>query len=189
MSFLFGSFEQSSRLAVKRWGWFFGLGLLLICLGMLAFVFATASTSLAIVTIGVGMIAVGMLQLAVISQWRGRLHIVLFLIPGALDIAIGIGIVRLAEVGALMITLLVASYLAISGLLRLLYGFWPRGGNISVVFSGALSAALGVLLLLQWPYLAPWCIGFVLSINLILIGVSWTSIALALRTIASLPSA
>jgi len=60
----------------------------------------------------------------------------------------------------------------------------PAGGWWWLVLAGAVSAALGVMILMQWPQSGLWIIGLFIAIELIFNGWSYIFVALAARAAA-----
>src|SRR5262249_60660947 len=85
-------------------------------------------------------------------------------------------------VGALTLTLVLAVFLLVGGLMRLfdaIASHAPRRGWM--ILDGAVSVLLGVLLWIHWPVSALWFIGFAIGVGLIFRGWSWVMLALGLR--------
>lgn len=97
------------------------------------------------------------------------------------SVALGIvallaGIAMLADpVGAMIgVTLLLAAYLLVAGALRIvLAGIWsPVPGWGWMLFNGAISLLLGLLILSGWPGTGLWTVGVFLGVDAIMAGFS-----------------
>jgi uncharacterized membrane protein HdeD (DUF308 family) len=68
--------------------------------------------------------------------------------------------------------------LLVSGLLRMFLGVrhWSEGGWI-MLFSGALGAIAGSIILARWPASGLWVLGLLLGIDLISHGIAWLTFA------------
>jgi uncharacterized membrane protein HdeD (DUF308 family) len=104
---------------------------------------------------------------------------------GALDVIVGLMLIEYPLVGALTITLLLAALFVFGGLFRFVSALWlqfPHYGWIAL--GGVVSVVLGVLLWTQWPVSALWFIGFVVGLNFVFAGFSWSMMAWRLRAAA-----
>lgn len=175
---------NASLLAVrKEWGWFLALGIALIALGVAAIFYQTISTIAAVVALGAIIFTAGIIQLFAAFQERGAGHVVLYLLVGALELVVGVVLMRSPGAGALTVTLVLSVYLMFSGISRVIYSLWlqfPQYGWAA--FSGLVTLALGIMLWAQWPVSALWFLGFAVGVNFILFGASWSAFALKLRS-------
>jgi uncharacterized membrane protein HdeD (DUF308 family) len=91
-------------------------------------------------------------------------------------------LIRYPVVGAETLTLVLASFFIVSGLFRAI-GFsmakFPRWGW--AVFSGIVTAVLGVMLLVQIPVSGIWFIGFAIGLDLVVDGVAVIGFATAIH--------
>jgi uncharacterized membrane protein HdeD (DUF308 family) len=80
-------------------------------------------------------------------------------------------------------TLFLAAYLIVSGIVELVAGFGarPDSGWGWMVLSAIVSVVLGILLWRQFPISGVWAIGTLFGIKLLMTGVSMTSIGIAVR--------
>ena len=99
-----------------------------------------------------------------------------------LSIVVGLLFLR-APVGALAaLTLLVACYLLVGGIFKvvaaLAYRFAAWGWSLA---GGIIDVILGVLIWQGWPASSLWVIGLFVGINLIFRGFNWIALGLALH--------
>jgi uncharacterized membrane protein HdeD (DUF308 family) len=89
--------------------------------------------------------------------------------------------------GVLSLTLLLAVFLLVEGVLELALYFRIRGVRHAgwVLFDGIVTLILGILIWAQWPSSAVWVIGTLVGISLIFSGISRFMLALAVRNISS----
>ncbi len=89
--------------------------------------------------------------------------------------------------GVLSLTLLLAVFLLVEGILELALYFRIRQVRHAgwVLFDGIVTLILGILIWAQWPSSAVWVIGTLVGISLIFSGISRLMLALAVRNISS----
>jgi uncharacterized membrane protein HdeD (DUF308 family) len=164
----------------KHWVLLLVLGILMIVLGMLGFyqpfVYTVATVvffgALLLVAGGTGIVAAFKLE-----GWKGRggaiLLALLYLIAGVL-------LVLHPVLGAMSLTLVVAAFLVVSGVVKIWMGFTHREqkGWGWIVASGLLSAVLGILIYAQFPGSGLWVLGLFLAIELLFDG--WGLVIMAL---------
>lgn len=160
------------------------LGIALVVLGVLAIIYESTATLASITALGVIIILAGIVQLIAMFQSRNAGHIILYLLFGALEIFVGFSLIRYPLAGTLAVTLLLSVYLLFTGIFRIIYALWTQFPQYGwAVFSGIISAILGVLLWLQWPYSALWFIGFAVGVSFIFAGIAWCGFAMRLRAL------
>jgi uncharacterized membrane protein HdeD (DUF308 family) len=178
------SIAGSVNEAHKEWGWYLVLGLAWIATGAYALYSVSAATIASIIVLGAILCIAGVFQLVAAVFARGAGHIILALLVGALDLIVGLMLIQHPGAGAFTVTLLLAVLFVFAGLYRFVSSLALQFPNYGwVAFSGVITFALGVLLWLQWPVSAEWFIGFVVGLNFIFAGISWSGIALRLKSI------
>lgn len=170
------------------WGLFFGLGLVLLLLGMIGLACPlTFTTGLVFVT-GFLVLIGGVAQTAhafLAMRWSGFL---LELLIGILDIVVGVFMITRPEKAALVLTLLLAAWFIAGGVFRIVAAASIRFPNWGwTVFGGVVTAALGVLILSEWPESGEFFIGLYVGISLFFQGVAWIMLALSLRSLPPAP--
>ena len=117
--------KRAERSALKQlranWSWYFLLGLGLVALGSLALIFSFASTLFSVLYLGFLLIIVGIFETAQsfkLTEWGSFF---LHLLIGLLYIAGGAFIVYDPALNALTLTLLLALFLVISGIARIIF--------------------------------------------------------------------
>jgi uncharacterized membrane protein HdeD (DUF308 family) len=162
-------------------GWFLVLGISLIVIGVLALGDTVLATLVSVVFLGWLLVASAILQ--GVHWLRGRderhfLDLVVFL----LDFIVGLILLSNPAGGALAITLVLAAFFMVGGLMRVfgaLSSDAPHRGW--AVLDGGVSALLGVLLWIHWPSSALWFVGFAIGVGLIFRGWAWIMLAMWLR--------
>ncbi len=165
-----------------RWGWFLALGIVLVILGIVAFVLVPAATLATVLVLGWVLVFSGIIEGIHAFRVRGWGGVTLHLIAGILGVLVGLLIVTHPVAGALVWTLLFASFFTVFGLFRLITAAmlkYPHWGWAA--FDGAVTFLLGLLLWLEWPWSGLWFLGIALGVSLILRGWSYIMFALAIR--------
>lgn len=166
----------------KHWGWFLGMGLLLMALGALAIGYANWATEFTVILLGLFLTGAGILQ--VISgfyalKWTG---FSLSLLLGLFYIIAGALCIFKPMVSAASISLLIAALLLIGGIFRLVAALSYRFDNWAwVLFNGLIAIFLGSLILAEWPASGIWVIGLFVGIDLLLVGWYWVRLSIAAR--------
>jgi uncharacterized membrane protein HdeD (DUF308 family) len=182
MSSIISDVGASLSTARKDWGWFLALGIGLIALGVVAIYYESNATMASVVALGAIIMVAGVIQLFSAFQARGAGHVILYLLLGALDLVVGFVLIEDPTAGALAVTLVLAVYLMFSGIFRTIYALWAQFPQYGwAVFGGLVTLVLGIMLLAQWPTSAFWFLGFAVGVNLILLGISWSALALKLK--------
>ena len=170
-----------------RWGWLLFLGILMVILGTVALFLIPAATIGTALVLGWLLVISGVMEMIHafrVRRWGG---LFLHLIGGVLGILIGLLIVTHPIAGAVVWTLLLASFMVVIGLFRLVAAISLRFPNWGwAVFDGIITLGLGILLWAQWPWSGIWFLGLAVGISLILRGWSYVMFALAIHNV-SLP--
>ena len=166
----------------RSWGWFLALGILLTILGIACVAFDVTATFATVLVFGWLLFIGGifaLVQAFFAGSWSGFF---LFLLSALFRGVTGYLLIRYPLIGAESLTLVLASFLIVGGLFRAI-GFalakFPRWGW--AVFSGVVSVALGVMLLVQIPVSGIWFIGFAIGVDLIFDGVAVIGLANAIH--------
>jgi uncharacterized membrane protein HdeD (DUF308 family) len=167
---------------VHNWGWFLAFGIILTLLGIAAVVRAVTATVASMVFFGWLLLFSGIIEFVhafMVGKWAGFfLHILvalLFGITGAL-------MVFRPVISAEAVTFVMSVFFLVAGLYQLFASMWthlPGWGWQAA--NGALSAIMGVLLLMQWPASGLWVVGLFVGIDLIFYGWAWIALAIGLH--------
>jgi uncharacterized membrane protein HdeD (DUF308 family) len=113
------------------------------------------------------------------GRWRGML---LHLLVGALYTVAGIIIIDQPVEAAISLTLIIAIFLIVGGVFRMVFAISERfQGWGWVLLNGAVSLMLGMLIYRQWPLSGLWVIGLFVGIDLIFNGLGWVMLATGLK--------
>jgi uncharacterized membrane protein HdeD (DUF308 family) len=104
------------------------------------------------------------------------------LLIGILYAVVGFMIVANPAASAVGLTLLIAMFLFVSGIFRIVAGLATRYPNWGwLVLHGAISLVLGALIWLQWPTSGLWIIGLVIGIELLVNGIALIMLGIAAK--------
>lgn len=165
-----------------NWFWFVLLGIGLIALGAVALGSVVIASLAAAVAIGILLIVGGIAEVIGAIWCRGWSGFFLHLLSGILSTVVGILFLR-APLGALAaLTLLIACFLMVGGLFKVVSALSYRFAAWGWAFaSGVIDLLLGVLIWGEWPGSALWVIGLFVGVNLLFRGANWVALGLALR--------
>jgi uncharacterized membrane protein HdeD (DUF308 family) len=106
----------------------------------------------------------------------------LHLLVGVLYVLVGFIIIDQPLNAAIELTLLIAIFLMVSGIFRVVFAVAERfAGSGWVLLNGVVTFVLGLLIYKQWPASGLWVIGLFIGIDLIFNGWAWVALALGLR--------
>lgn len=178
-----GSADESRRLR-PHWPWFLALGVGMIALGTFAIGWACTATITVAATwlFGILLLASGIGEI-INSFWAGRWRgMLLHLLVGALYTVAGIIIIDQPVEAAISLTLIIAIFLIVGGVFRMVFAISERfQGWGWVLLNGAVSLMLGMLIYRQWPLSGLWVIGLFVGIDLIFNGLGWVMLATGLK--------
>lgn len=171
-------------------GLLFGFGILLLILGFIGLGMEVALTIVSMYFFAALLLVSGLSHLADAFRYKKTKGIVWGICIGILYL-IGAGIILYDPLlASTIITALLAWTLIVIGITRISMSISLREmeGWGWILFAGAISLILGILILLQWPMSGLWIIGTFIAIDMIVGGWTYILIAIALRTSKSLPS-
>ena len=166
-----------------NWGWFLALGVGLTVLGIIALGATVTTTVVSVLFLGWLLLFGGIIQ-AISAFWAGSVGgALLRVVMGILFFLAGLYLITKPVIGALTITLVIAGFLLVEGVVRIVTAIAERyDGWIWSIVGGAIALALGVLLLVNWPVTGTFAIGLFIAIDLLLYGVSWIVAAFVARS-------
>jgi uncharacterized membrane protein HdeD (DUF308 family) len=111
--------------------------------------------------------------------WSGMF---LDIIIGAISMMMGLTFIALPDIGAALLTILLASFFLTVGAFRLYVAYVVRFPGWSLaILSGVLLVVLGVVVATQWPVSSMWVVGAFVGLELICRGIEWIAFALTLH--------
>ncbi|HLJ90371.1 MAG TPA: HdeD family acid-resistance protein [Candidatus Angelobacter sp.] len=172
----------------RKWGWFLALGIVLIGLSIVALLTIPAATLAAVLVFGWLLVISGIVEAVHAFQVRSWGGFFLHLAAGALGILIGLMVVTNPLSGALVSTLLFASFFIVFGVFRIVAAMQMKYKSWGwAVFDGIVTVALGILLWMHWPWSGVWFLGLALGIEFMLRGWSYIMLAIAMRNLPDVP--
>lgn len=169
----------------KSWIWMGALALISLVGGVLALLNPFAATLAATLMAGWVFAILGALQIVQAFQVQGWGGFIWALLFGILTLVVGGSLIFNPLAGMISLTLLVAVLFLATGVVKMMYSFSlkPVTGWGWVLVSGIVSAALGIMILADFPMSAASILGILLGVELISNGVLFLFIALGLRNL------
>ncbi|MCW2573885.1 MAG: hypothetical protein JWO88_3943 [Frankiales bacterium] len=169
---------------MAHWKLLVTLGCLMILLSAVAFMLVAAATLASVLIIGSFMSLIGIAEIVIAFSARTWGRFLIWALAGLLYLVAGVITISQPAFAASFFTLFLGAGLIATGAVRLLFGFGlgaggPRG---MVVLAGLVTLFFGLLILAGWPGDSLVVLGALLSADLLIYGVGWLSIGLALRS-------
>ncbi|HEV3345081.1 MAG TPA: HdeD family acid-resistance protein [Pirellulales bacterium] len=171
---------MTSEALQRSANWVVAFGVALILIGSLA-ILAPLATGIAIETmVGAIFILGGIAELVYAIRAAAFGAGPLAGVSGLLSLVCGILMVLHPILGLKFLTLLLAGYFLVDGIVRLVLASRLRDlpGSGWMLFDGIVTLALAVLIFAEWPVSGTWAIGLLVGINLLLTG--WAILAAGL---------
>src|SRR5271167_112265 len=171
-------------------GWSIGLGVLMIILGIIAMLAPWEFGIVIALVIGWMAIFNGVAQIIYGIRTHSGGRTVLEVILGLIYIVAGIYLLMHPVPGLLVITIFLASFLIVYGILALVLAFHmrPLPGWGWVLFDAIITILLGVLIWAHWPSSSDWVVGTLFGISIFVSGVTRLMMSLAIRRpVAAVP--
>ncbi len=167
--------------------WFTALGAVMIVVGFIAIGSPFAVTLAVNVLVGWILVFTGIAELAHAFSCQGWGGFLWQLLIGVLTAGAGLMLVFYPLAGAVTLTLVLAIWLIVGGIMKLMMGFKlrPAPGSGLIIFGGAMGLLLGIIIYSEWPSSAAWVIGTLVGINLIFDGWGMVGHAAAVKTVES----
>lgn len=160
------------------------LGTVMLLLGIVAVIFAAATTLASVVFLGAVLCVAGIFEIVYGVQGRKEGDLWPHLGLGILALACSFLIARNPIENTLGLTLLVSFLLLASGLTKLIGALSERSlGWGWLATSGVMSFLLGSIVLLTFPASAFWTIGTFVGVDLILVGLSFIGMGVSLKKV------
>jgi uncharacterized membrane protein HdeD (DUF308 family) len=173
----------------EHWRLFLAEGIVLLILGILAIVVPQIATIAAAVFIGWLLLVSGVVGLFATFRMRSAPGFTWSLISAVIGIAAGILLLRSPVSGALSLTLILTVFLAIEGVVSILFALEHKrelsGRWGAMLFSGLVDLFLAGMIFAGLPGTAAWAIGLLIGINLVFGGSALIAMALHARNSAT----
>lgn len=172
--------------------WFLILGIAMVVIGTFAIGWACIATVTVTATwlFGFLLLASGIAEI-VHSFWIGRWSgMLVHLLIGVLYALVGFLVIDQPVNAAVQVTLLIAIFLMVGGLFRIVLSVSERfTGWGWVLLNGGVTFLLGLMIYKQWPGSSLWVIGLFIGIDLIFNGWAWIGLWLGLRRLPTTTAA
>jgi uncharacterized membrane protein HdeD (DUF308 family) len=167
----------------EHWRGLVGFGIVSALLGMLALVLTVSATIASVLIIGVFMVMAGAAEVTVGFRMRTWRRFIAWEVAGLLYLVAGAFAILVPEVASVVITLMLGAGLVATGVLRIVFGLQvgPSPNRPLLFLSGAVTALLGLVIVLGWPGNSALVLGTLLGIDLLLNGIAWTFFGLRAR--------
>ncbi len=171
----------------KSLGWSIALSVLMILAGFLAIVVPPLAGIAVAVFVGWLLIFSGAAHLVFAWHTRTTGGIIWELLLGLAYIIVGFYILRYPVAGLASLTLALAIYLAVEGVLELVLSYQLRSmrGAGWLLFDGIVTLILSVMIWRTWPWSSAWAIGTLVGVSMIFSGTARLMISLAARRVVS----
>jgi uncharacterized membrane protein HdeD (DUF308 family) len=167
----------------KNWGWFLSLGIMQVIVGIFAVGFAVSATLASVMTLGVLLIIAAGAQTAAAVLARDWGGFFLFLLLGIVYAVAGFLMIQHPLIAAESLTLMLAAIYLIGGMFRIISALVERFDSWGwVLLNGVIAMLLGFLIWQQWPWSGLWVLGTFVGIDLIVNGVTWSALAISVRS-------
>lgn len=174
----------SIELNNRNWKWLFFLGLLFVILSFFCLSEIIKVTMLSVMFIGIVFLIAGCAQILdvftsrewEVSTWHG-INAVIYLAIGGLmmfDPALATSV----------ITLLIGISLVVIGILRLVMALSMRvhsAGWFFMIINSLVAIVMGLIIITLWPNSSMWVIGLVITIELMISGLTYILLSLAIK--------
>ncbi len=172
-----------SSAVARKWGWFIALGIVMIALGVIAWLDVVAVTVASTIVIGASLLVGGVFQIIhafMTKQWRG---FIFGLLSGVFYLIGGLLIMNEPVQGAIVLTLLLAAAIIVGGIVRIVLALRHREVRAwgLVLLSGLVSFVVGCLLYANLPWSGLWVLGTLIAVELLVQGSGWLYFGIALR--------
>src|SRR6266478_4604405 len=173
---------------VKRFlGWSIALSILMILAGFLAIVVPYAAGIAVTVFVGWLLVFSGVAHLVFGWHTRSTGGLLLEFLLSVVYILVGGYLLMNLTAGLASLTLALAIYLLVEGLLELILSFRlrPMVGSGWLLFDGIVTMILAVMIWKAWPSSTTWAIGILLGISMLISGMARLMLSLAARSLVA----
>jgi len=174
-------------IAKQSVGWSIGLSILLIVAGILAIVMPPAAGIAVLVIVAWLLMFSGAVHLVFAWHTRTAGGMIWELLLGILYIFVGIYVLLHPVAGLATLTLFLAVYLFLEGVLELVLSFRlrPLPGSNWLLLDGIITLILAILIWRSWPSSTEWVIGTLVGISMLFSGAARLSLSLAARRVVA----
>jgi uncharacterized membrane protein HdeD (DUF308 family) len=169
----------------SHWRLFLFEGIVLLVLGVAAITLPLIATITIAIVVGWVFLLSGVVGLAATFRMRGAPGFWWSLSSGVLGIVAGIVLLRWPLSGAFSLTLILTTFLALEGIVSILYSLEHKrelsGRWVMMLLSGLVDLALAGIIVAGLPGTSAWAIGLLVGINMVFGGTALIAMALHAR--------
>jgi uncharacterized membrane protein HdeD (DUF308 family) len=168
-------------------GWAMAISVLMILAGILAIGVPLAAGIAVNIVVAWLLVFVGVAHLVFAWELRSVGGAIWQLLLGVLYIGVGIYLLAHPLAGLLALTLFLAVYLFVEGVLELILAFQvpTRQAKGWLALDGVVTLILGFMIWRSWPASTEWAIGTLVGISMIFSGVSRLMLSMAARSLVN----
>ena len=168
------TFPSSAGLAHEQNRWSLALSVVMIVAGVAALLAPFVAGVALTLFLGWMVIIAGLAQMFYGFSAHGRSHVLWLVLVGVVYLLIGIFLVRHPGVALATVTLFLAAYLLVEGVIELVLAFRvrPAGSWVWLLLNAVVTLVLAVMIWRAWPGSSAWVIGTLIGISLIFSGFS-----------------
>jgi uncharacterized membrane protein HdeD (DUF308 family) len=169
--------------AGKAVNWSIALSVLLILAGLFAILIPVISGIAITVFIGWAILISAITHFVLAFKTHSAGSLIWELLLGAVYLFAGAYLIFHPLAGLVSLTLLLAAYLFIEGILEIIHAFQlrPREGYLWLALDGVITLILGLMISLSWPVSSAWAIGTLIGISMLFSGFSRLMLSLAAK--------
>jgi uncharacterized membrane protein HdeD (DUF308 family) len=179
------SISSLGAIAKESVGWSIGLSVLMLVAGTLAIVMPPVAGIAVLVIVAWLLMFSGAAHLVFAWHTRTTGGMIWELLLGILYIFVGIYALLHPAAGLASLTLFLAAYLFVEGVLEFVLSFRlrPMPGSSWLLFDGIITLILAILIWRSWPSSTEWVIGTLVGVSMIFSGAARLSLSLAARRV------
>ena len=170
-----------------HWVLFLTQGVLMVILGVVAFVAPTVATIAVDIFIGWLFLISGIFGLAALFSVRSVPAFMWTLITAALSVVVGAMLIWKPAEGVFSLTLVLTAFFIVEGIFQIVASITSRdaipGSWGWMLASGLADLVLAAIIIAGWPLSAGWVLGLLVGINLITSGLAVVMAAFAGRSV------
>ena len=168
------SFPSPVGVARQQNRWSLGLSVVMIVAGIAALLAPLVAGVTLTLFVGWMVVLAGVAQMFYAFSSHGRSHVLWLALVGLLYLLIGIFLVMHPGVALATLTLVLAGYLTVEGVIELVLAFRVRPAQswVWLLLNAVITLVLAVMIWRSWPGSSAWVIGTLIGLSLIFSGVS-----------------
>ncbi len=175
-SSLLNSLREDSKWVVRT-------GIIILLIGMVALIAPMVAGVFIIVLVGLLLTFGGMATTLLALKIGYTKDGVVFILTGALMLLVGLYLIFQPAKGLIAITLMLAIYFVVIGVLTIITSIQLRPANhwVYVLINGLISLLLGYFIWAEWPLSGSWAVGVFLGVQLFFSGFTFVMVGKVLQ--------